>query len=193
MAEFFYATIYRHSLDRQMDAENGEIGTGFSVNVAKAWEQVFFAAPTPKTRKIALRTSIVLGKNGGALQPIKNLARLGFGGKQGEGNQKFSWIHIDDFLRALAFIIATEKLDGPVNIVSSKPVTNSELMRQVRKTVGVPFGFPLPKIVLEIGSRIIRTETELVLKSRNVIPKKLQRYGFEFEHETLKSALEETI
>ncbi|MDB4292344.1 TIGR01777 family oxidoreductase [Maribacter sp.] len=187
------ATIYRHSLATQMNEDKGEIGNGFSVSVAKAWEHSFFSAPTPSTRKVALRTSIVLGKNGGALRPIKNLAKIGFGGKQGKGNQKFSWIHITDFLCAIAFIIETKTLEGPINIVAPKPVTNAELMALVRKAVGIPFGFPLPKTLLELGSRIIQTETELVLKSRNVIPQRLLDSGFEFKYDSLKDALEEAI
>ncbi len=184
------ATIYRHSLDTEMDEHSGEIGTGFSVDVAKAWEDTFFSQETPSTRKIALRTSIVLGKNGGALTPIKHLAKIGFGGKQGPGNQKFSWIHIDDFVRSVKFIIDSPKIEGPVNLVAPKPTTNAQLMETVRKVVGIPFGIPLPKPLLAIGARIIQTETELVLKSRNVVPSKLLEYGFKFQYESLPDALE---
>ncbi len=187
------ATIYRHSLNMEMDERSGEIGEGFSVEVAKAWEKAFFSQQTPRTRKVALRTSIVLGGNGGALVPIKNLAKIGFGGRQGPGNQKFSWIHIQDFVRSLEFLIDSPNLSGPVNIVSPKPVTNAELMRTVRKAVGFPFGFPLPKLLLEIGARIIRTETELVLKSRNVIPRLLLEHGFVFHHDTLETTLKSSV
>ena len=187
------ATIYRHSLDKEMDEDTGEIGDGFSVSVAKGWEEAFFSSNTPQTRKVALRTSIVLGKNGGALQPIKNLAKIGFGGKQGPGNQKFSWIHVDDFVRSIDFIIQNQELEGPINIVSPKPTTNSDLMKSVRKAVKIAFGVPLPKLLLEIGSAIIQTETELIMKSRNVIPKKLLTSGFEFKYPLLSEALKEAI
>ncbi|WP_299442529.1 TIGR01777 family oxidoreductase [uncultured Aquimarina sp.] len=183
------ATIYRHSLDKEMDEATGEIGKGFSVNVATNWEHAFFSCQTPKTRKVALRTSIVLGKNGGALQPILNLVKIGFGGKQGKGNQKFSWIHETDFSRSLEYIIKNQKIQGPVNIVSPKPTNNGHLMKTLQEVIKVPFGIPLPKPLLEIGARIIKTETELILKSRNVVPKKLQDTGFKFKHSDLTHAL----
>lgn len=187
------ATIYRYSLDKEMGEENGEIGTGFSVSVAKAWEEAFFTGETPKTRKIALRTSIVLGKNGGALTPIKTLSKWGLGGKQGSGIQKFSWIHVDDFVRAIDYIILDTSIQGPVNIVAPRPTNNKKLMREVRKAVGIKFGLPSPKWLLEIGAVIIRTETELILKSRNVVPRKLLKAGFKFSLPTLKQALAKAI
>lgn len=187
------ATIYRHSMDKEMGEENGEIGTGFSVSVAQAWEKAFFGGHTPKTRKVALRTSIVLGKNGGALTPIKTLTKLGMGGKQGNGEQKFSWIHVNDFVRSIDYIIRNEELNGPVNIVAPKPTNNIKLMQEVRKAVGIGFGLPSPKWLLEIGAIIIRTETELIIKSRNVVPTKLLDHGFMFQYPTLKKALTEAI
>ncbi|MFS4416591.1 TIGR01777 family oxidoreductase [Maribacter sp. 2307ULW6-5] len=187
------ATIYRHSLDMEMDEEHGEIGTGFSVSVAQAWEAAFFSGNTPKTRKVALRTSIVLGKNGGALTPIRNLAKMGLGGKQGNGKQKFSWIHLADFLRSIDFILRNNHLSGPVNLVAPKPTTNSLLMEQVRKAVGIGFGLPAPKWLLEIGALFIRTETELVLKSRNVVPGKLLAGGFRFKYPQLGEALADLL
>jgi uncharacterized protein (TIGR01777 family) len=187
------ATIYRHAMDMEMGEENGEIGTGFSVSVAQAWEKTFFEGHTPKTRKVALRTSIVLGKNGGALTPIKTLAKLGMGGKQGTGEQKFSWIHVDDFVRSIDYIIKNEELNGPINIVAPKPTNNTKLMQEVRKAVGIGFGLPSPKWLLEIGAILIRTETELILKSRNVVPTKLLNHGFTFKYPTLNAALAEAI
>lgn len=183
------ATIYRHSLETPMTEANGEVGTGFSVEVAKAWEQAFFDSDTPLTRKVALRTSIVLGKDGGALQPIKKITQLGLGGKQGDGKQKFSWIHQDDFVRSLDFLIKNDTLQGPFNIVSPMVTTNSELMKYIRSVLKVPFGLPASKPLLEIGAFIIRTETELLLKSRYVIPERLIKAGFTFTHPELKKAL----
>lgn len=187
------ATIYRHSMDMEMGEENGEIGTGFSVSVAKAWEDAFFSGTTPNTRKVALRTSIVLGGTGGALIPIKTLAKLGMGGKQGNGEQKFSWIHVDDFVRSIDFIIQNENLRGAVNIVAPKPTDNATLMKEVRNAVGIGFGLPSPKWLLEIGAILIRTETELILKSRNVVPTKLLENGFTFKHPMLADALKVSI
>lgn len=183
------STIYRHSLDKQMDEIEGEIGDDFSMNVAKSWEKTFFETETPNTRKTALRTSIILGKNGGAFLPLKNLTRLGFGGKQGKGNQFISWIHEKDFARAVEFIYEKEMM-GVANIVSPKPIRNALFMQTLRKSLGVPAGIPIGEKLLKFGAKIIGTETELVLKSRNVIPKRLVESDFEFEFRTLEKALE---
>lgn len=184
------ATIYRHSLDKQMDEATGDIGFDFSMNVAKMWERTFFQTETPNTKKTALRTSIVLGKNGGAYPMLKKLAQLGFGGKQGNGRQFISWIHELDFVRAVAFIIEKE-IEGKINIVSPAPVRNAEFMKTLQHRVGMPVAIPISKTLLEIGSAIIRTETELVLKSRNVIPARLQEEGFTFKYENLENALKD--
>lgn len=186
------ATIYRFSLDKEMDEINGEIGNDFSMNVAQSWEKAFFKTETPNTLKTALRTSIVLGKNGGAFIPLKTLAKIGFGGKQGKGNQFVSWIHEEDFARAVDFILEKE-LTGKINIVSPKPIRNVDFMQKLQKAVGLPFGIALNKFFLEIGSFLIRTETELVLKSRNVIPKRLLDNGFEFKFGDVDEAFEDLV
>jgi len=182
------ATIYRHSLDKRMDEVQGEIGDDFSMGIAKAWEAEFFSVETPKTLKTALRTSIVLGKKGGAFLPLKNLTRLGFGGRQGSGRQFVSWIHEKDFARAVAFCIE-KQLTGCVNVVSPEPVRNALFMRTLRKVLNVAGGIPITTKLLEFGAKIIGTETELVLKSRNVIPKRLSDNGFRFVFGTLEKAL----
>jgi uncharacterized protein (TIGR01777 family) len=174
------STIYRFSLDKQMDEIDGKIGNDFSINVALSWEKAFFKTETPRTMKTALRTSIVLGKNGGAFIPLKTLAKIGFGGKQGKGNQFISWIHEEDFANAIDFIIQKE-ISGIINIVSPQPIRNVDFMMKLRKAVRFPFGIPMNTFLLEIGSFFIRTETELVLKSRNVIPKRLLENGFQFK------------
>ena len=174
------ATIYRHSEDKEMDEYTGEIGNDFSMNVAKTWEKTFYEVETQKTLKTAIRTSIVLGKNGGAFIPLKRLTQLGLGGKNGNGSQFVSWIHEKDFARAVEFIIEKE-LSGSINVVSPLPVRNEEFMKKLQKEIGIPFGLLISKSMLEIGARIIKTETELVLKSRNVIPKRLTENGFEFQ------------
>lgn len=187
------ATIYRYSEDKQMDEASGELGTGFSVSVAKAWEESFFSHSLPITRRVALRTAIVLAKDDGAFVPIKMLAKFGMGGRQGSGRQIFSWIHINDFLRAIEFCITHETMEAAVNLSAPKPITNAYLMQSIRKALKMPFGLPLSAFMLEIGARIIQTEPELVLKSRNVIPGKLTRTGFIFEYETMEAALEDLI
>jgi len=182
------ATIYRHSTDRQMDEATGEIGSDFSMTVAKEWEKAFYAVETPLTLKTALRTSIVLGKDGGAYIPLKRLLKLGLGGRQGSGGQFVSWIHELDFARAVEFIVINA-MEGVVNVVSPAPVRNVAFMSELRTSLNVPFGIPSPEPLLRIGANIIGTEPELVLKSRNVIPQRLLENDFTFHFVTLKKAL----
>jgi hypothetical protein len=185
------ATIYRHAEDRPMTEDGGEIGKGFSVDVAKAWEKAFFDFRLPATRQVALRMAIVLGKDGGVMKPLKRLAKLGLGGKQGNGNQMFSWIHIEDVFRIISFAMEHNELQGVLNCSSPNPVTNKVLMFNLRKALGVPIGLPSPEWLLKIGAVLIRTETELILKSRWVLPQRLLKSGFTFSYPTLTSALEE--
>lgn len=175
-----------------MDEINGEIGNDFSMNVAQSWEKAFFMYDTPKTLKTAMRTSIVLGKKGGAFIPLKTLAKTGLGGKQGKGNQYISWIHESDFAKAIEFIIQQE-MTGVINIVSPTPIANADFMKKLRKAVGQLIGIPMPIFLLKTGSFIIRTETELVLKSRNVIPKKLIENGFKFEFSNIDNAFKNLL
>ena len=187
------ATIYRHATDRAMTESSGDIGTGFSVNVAKAWENVFFSFRSPATRQVALRMAIVLGMSGGALQPLKTLARLGLGGKQGRGDQMFSWIHIEDVYRVILFLTEHPELNGAVNVSSPGPLPNKEVMKLLRNKLHVPFGLPAPAWLLEVGAVFIRTETELVLKSRWVLPERLLQAGFQFKFPKLEQALNDLV
>jgi uncharacterized protein len=181
-------TIYRDARDRPMDETTGELGTGFSVAVARAWEQELSEASTP-IRKVALRMSIVLGAGGGAINPIINLTRLGFGGKMGDGKQMFSWVHIEDVVRSITNIFEHQDISGPVNIAAPFPATNDQMMREMRTALGRRRGLPTPSWMLKLGARIIRTEAELVLKSRWVAPTVLADTGFGFKYPTLESAL----
>ncbi|MGF7045656.1 uncharacterized protein (TIGR01777 family) [Paenibacillus sp. DS2015] len=187
------ATIYRHAEDRPMSEDHGEIGSGFSVDVAKEWERAFFSCELPHTRQAALRIAIVLGKNGGVMKPFTNLVRFGLGGVQGSGNQRFSWIHIEDLFDIILFLREREELDGVFNCSSPHPVTNRDLMEQLRKTMNVKVGLPSPKWMLEMGALLIKTETELILKSRWVIPERLEREGYTFKFDTINTALEQII
>lgn len=187
------ATIYRHALDREMDEETGEIGEGFSVDVCKKLEKAFDNIDTPRTRKVVLRIGIVLGKNGGALTPLKNLVKVGFGGKQGDGNQFFSWLHEKDFVGIIDHVMINDDIIGVYNATSPKPVPNQEIMRALRKAIRIPFGLPMPKWLLKIGAIIIRTETELILKSRRVVPIKLLQSGYKFQFENIELALTDLI
>lgn len=187
------ATIYRHAEDRPMTEEKGEIGSGFSVDVAKNWENHLFAFDLPKTRKIALRIAIVLGKEGGVMTPYRNLVKLGLGGAQGTGKQKFSWIHIEDLFQIALFLKDRDDLSGVFNCSAPNPVSNQELMKLLRTKMNVHFGSPSPKWLLEIGAALIRTETELVLKSRWVIPERLEKEGYTFSFDTLNNTLQNIL
>ncbi|MBT2284818.1 TIGR01777 family oxidoreductase [Paenibacillus polymyxa] len=186
------ATIYRHAEDRPMTEKEGEIGSGFSVDVAKAWEQAFFEFSLPSTRQIALRIAIVLGE-GGVMVPMTNLVRFGLGGSQGAGTQQFSWIHIEDLFGMVIYLQEHPHLSGVFNASSPHPVTNRELMARLREQMGVRIGLPSPRWMLELGARFIQTETELVLKSRWVIPERMEREGFTFTYGTLDAALAEIL
>ena len=212
------ATIYRHSMDRPNTETGGELGSGFSVDVATSWERELFTGWLPGTRRVALRMAIVIG-DGPATRMLLNVARLGLGGTQydgwfpphrryrgiGErptgpdrapwyrtgGRQRFSWVHIDDVVAAIRFLRDHERLSGPVNIASPRPVDNRTLMRTLREVVGARVGLPARRWMLELGMWALRTEPELVLKSRWVVPQRLTDAGFAFAHTDLREALAE--
>ncbi|HVX28102.1 MAG TPA: TIGR01777 family oxidoreductase [Parafilimonas sp.] len=187
------ATIYRHAEDRAMTESAGEIGKGFSVDVAKSWEQSFFSFKLPSTRSVALRTAIVLGKDDGVMKPMTNLVRFGLGGKQGTGDQMFSWIHIEDVYRIILFIQSHKELNGVFNCSSPNPVNNKTFMKTLRQILHVPLGLPAPVWLLKIGAVLIKTETELLLKSRWVVPEKLIKAGYNFKYAILSKALEDIV
>lgn len=187
------ATIYKGSLTKINDEETGIIGDDFSMNIAKSWEQAFYGITNPKTRKIALRMSIVMGKHGGALIPLKKLTKFGLGGKQALGTQKVSWIHQQDLCSATDFLISDSTLSGNFNLCVPQPTDNNTLMRTMRSILKVPVGIAQPKWLLKIGAKLIGTETELVLKSRNVSPKRLMDHGFKFKFETIDDALTDLL
>lgn len=183
------ATIYIHSETQQMTEDEGIIGDDFSMNVCKKWEAAFFRTNLDHTRRVALRTSIVLGKKGGAYPKLKQLTNLFFGGKQGNGDQFISWIHELDFCRAVDFIIHHPNLVGAINIAAPQPIRNKNFMAVLRKSLGKKMGIGQSKWVLELGAKIVGTETELVLKSRNVIPERLLEKGFDFQFNTVEASL----
>lgn len=189
------ATIYKHSFDREMD-ESGEIGAtsaaqdAFSIEIATRWERAFNEAETPQTRKVALRMAMVLADMPGTVYCVlRRLARLGLGGKMGSGEQYVSWIHHLDLCRAIEWLLSHDDIVGPVNLAAPEPVTNREMMRSLRRTFGVKVGLPASEWMLEIGAFLMRTETELVIKSRRVVPALLLASGFEFEHPQFESAI----
>ena len=214
------ATIYRHSMDRPNTEIDGVLGSGFSVDVATSWEREFFAGELPRTRRVALRMAIVLG-DGPATRMLVRLARLGLGGPQVDGwwpqhgryrgigahpsgdgraphhdtkgGQRFSWIHIDDVVGGIRFLVQHDDISGPVNLASPHPSDNRTLMSTLRRIVGAPVGLPAYRWMLEPAMWALRTEPELVLKSRWALPGKLTAAGFRFAHPDLEEALRDSI
>ncbi|HEX2533145.1 MAG TPA: TIGR01777 family oxidoreductase [Chitinophagaceae bacterium] len=187
------ATIFRHAEDRPQDEATGEIGSGFSVDVCTAWEGTFLNQATPGTRKVVLRTGMVLGRGGSVLPRLLRLCQAGIGGHQGSGRQYISWIHETDLSRIVewAYVHAP---DGAIwNAVAPEPVRNNLFMKQLRTICGIPFGLSAPKWLLEIGALLIGTETELVLKSRWVVPKALLEAGFRFRYPDSEAALRQLL
>ena len=197
------ATIYRHAFDRPMDETTGEIGGKepnapstwrFSIEVATSWEDAFFSSLTPSTRKIALRSAMVMSPDrGGVFDTLLTLVRFGLGGASGSGEQFVSWIHDCDFLRSIDYLIANDDLDGAVNLASPNPTPNSEFMATLRNAWGTRVGLPAREWMLEIGAVFLRSETELILKSRRVIPGRLLTHGFPFDFPEWPSAARDLI
>jgi uncharacterized protein (TIGR01777 family) len=184
------ATIYRHALDRPMDEANGDLGGdepgapdtwNFSIGVAKEWEEAFFSTPTPMTRKVAIRSAMTFSPDrGGVFDVLLGLVRHGLGGKQGSGTQFVSWIHEADFVRAIDLLITGDGFSGVVNLASPNPLPNRDFMRALREACGARFALATPSWLIEIGTWLMRTESELVLKSRRVVPGRLLAAGFRF-------------
>jgi uncharacterized protein (TIGR01777 family) len=185
------ATIYRHSTDRDMDDVSGEIGGSesgvpltwrFSIEVATQWEKAFFEAPTPRTRKVAMRSAMTMSPDsGGIFDILLRLARFGLGGPIASGGQYVSWIHERDFLRAVEFLMARDDMTGVVNLASPHPLPQRDFMRYLRVAYGMQAGLPATSWMVAMGAWLLRTETELILKSRRVVPRVLTDAGFDFE------------
>ncbi|SEJ24065.1 hypothetical protein SAMN05216327_107287 [Dyadobacter sp. SG02] len=187
------ATIYRHAEDRPQDEDTGEIGYGFSIDVCRKWEEAFFENPTPGTRKVALRMGVVFGKRDGAFPRLLALARLGLGGKQGNGQQYMSWLHEQDAAKCTEWLLQNEAVSGILNCTSPNPAKNEVVMAALRKACGMPVGIPAPAWLLEIGTRVIGTEMELLLKSRWVLPKRLLDHQFEFSYPEIGHAVNDIV
>ncbi|QQS39665.1 MAG: TIGR01777 family protein [Acidobacteriota bacterium] len=211
------ATIYEHTHGPPNDDLTGVIGGNepnapdtwnFSIDVATSWEKAACEATnggTPsvsegaergidsrKTRMVLMRSAIVMSPDrGGPFDILLNLVRFGLGGASGDGRQFVSWVHEEDFARAVLFLIETDSLSGPVNIAAPNSLPNKEFMRDLREAWGMPFGMPSPAFLLEIGAFFLRTETELVLKSRRVVARRLSDAGFEFRFSDWKDAADD--
>ena len=186
------ATIYRYATDKPQDEYTGEFHNDFSVQVCKLWEKTFCEQRTPFTRKVALRMAITLA-DGGVIIPFLNLCKFSLGGKQGSGKQMFSWVHAADTCRAIEFLWKHKDLEGMFNVSSPNPLNNENFMRTLRKITSHKNDLPAPEWMLKIGAFLIGTETELILKSRWVLPTKLMESGFEFKYSNIDDALTEII
>ncbi len=185
------ATIYAHRYDAGND-ESGILGGdesdapstwSFSVDVVKAWEHALDEANTPRTRKVALRSALILSPDrGGIFDTLLTLVTRGLGGAAGDGRQYVSWIHYEDFNRAVAWLITHDAIDGVVNVASPNPVPNRLFMRVLREAAGVRVGLPASRWMIELGAMFMRTESELILKSRRVVPGRMLASGFTFRH-----------
>jgi hypothetical protein len=195
------ATIYAHRFDADNDEATGIIGGRepdapqhwkFSIDVATAWERAASKAIVPATRKVLLRSAMTMSPDaGGVFAMLLRLVRLGLGGTCGDGKQCMSWIHEHDFVRAVAWLIEHAELSGPVNLAAPFPLPNTEFMRVLRRAWGTRVGLPAKAWMLEIGTRLLRTESELILKSRRVVPRRLLDSGFAFKFPTWPAAAEE--
>jgi uncharacterized protein len=185
------ATIYNASFDKLMTETSGDIGDDFSMTVCKRWEEMANSFSDLQTRRLIMRISIVLGWDGAALPALNRLVKFGLGGKQGSGKQLCSWIHVDDFCRAVEWLIQNPSAEGTYNLTAPVPLTNVEFMRTLRTSLNSSFGLPCPEWLLTFGAFFIRTEPELVLKSRNVYPKRLLDEGFVFQYQDLEQAMED--
>jgi uncharacterized protein (TIGR01777 family) len=186
------ATIYAHRYDAPNDEATGVLGGGepdvpdtwrFSIDVARAWEQAATDFSLPRTRRVLLRSAMTMSPDcGGVFDVLLGLVRRGLGGASGDGRQYVSWIHDEDFIRAIYQLIEHDELEGPVNVASPNPLPNAAFMAALRHAWGIRFGLPASAWMLEVGALFLGTETELVLKSRRVVPGRLLASGFEFRH-----------
>lgn len=187
------ATLYRYSEDKEMDEDTKEYNDDFSTSVVRAWEQAFNEVPLPGVAKFTLRISIVLGNDDGAFPRLKNLARFGLGGTQGHGRQYVSWIHEEDLCRIIEWCMNNPQHAGAYNCTAPHPIANQQFMRELREAMHMPIGLPAAEWMLAIGARLLGTETELILKSRRVVPKKLLEKGFRFNYATATIAFNDLV
>jgi uncharacterized protein len=184
------ATIYRHAEDKEMTEAGGEIGSGFSVEVCQNWEIALFQVLAPHTRKVALRSAMVLGRDsGGVFQVLSKLVRFGLGGAMGLGTQFVSWLHEADFCGIIDWLNEHEELVGPINACAPEPIPTRQLLAALRRTYHMPVGLPASRLMLEAGAWMMGTETELILKSRRVVPGRLRDSGYAFQFPEIDGAV----
>ncbi|MCW3077957.1 MAG: hypothetical protein JWO32_2566 [Bacteroidetes bacterium] len=184
------AALYPDSETEEMSENSNETGTGFMADVTTAWEKVVKDTELSSTRKIYLRTTLVFDNSEGVLPVLMGLAKKGIGGTLGTGSQQVSWIHIEDFCRIIKWMIENENAEGAYNMASPEPVTNKKLTYLIRKKVNAFLGLPSPEWLLKIGAFFMRTEPEMILSSRYVVPQRLLQEGFVFKYTTIEECLE---
>lgn len=197
------ATIYAHRYDAANDEAAGIIGGAepdvpgyweFSVRIAKNWEAAQAEADTPGTRKVALRAAMVMSPDrGGVFDVMLRMVRLQLGGAVAGGRQYVSWIHDQDFVRATEFLIAHDDLDGPVNLAAPGPQPHRDFMRTLRRASGTRVGLPATAGMAKLGAVALRTDAELLLKSRRVVPGRLLEAGFAFDYPTWETAAADLV
>jgi uncharacterized protein len=186
------ATIYPHATTTARDESFTDFANDFSVQVCKLWEKTFYEQRTPFTRKVALRMAITLGA-GGVMIPYFNLLKFGLGGRQGNGKQMYSWVHVEDTYRMIEWIYEHSEIEGTYNCSSPGAVNNETFMATLRKVTATKVALPAYEWMLTIGAALIGTEKELILKSRWVLPTKITQAGFRFKYAILDEALKDII
>lgn len=197
------ATIYAHTFERDQDEATGEIGGAepdvpgywrYSIEIARAWERTLFEADTPATRRVALRTSFLVAPHAeGTFAFLRRLARFGLGGPIAGGRQYMSWVHDQDLVRAVLWLIEHDDIEGVVNIAAPEPLPQRRFMDGLRRAVGAPFGLPATRWMLQLGAAVLSTDPELILKSRRVVPGRLLRSGFRFRFPTWPEAVRDLV
>jgi uncharacterized protein (TIGR01777 family) len=180
--------IYGSRNDEKL-TEEAKAGQGFIAKVCQKWEQSLFETHVPNTRKVAIRTALVLDSKEGFLKPLITLTKLGMGGKAGTGKQFMPWIHVNDWVHLIDYMLFSSHLSGPVNAVAPNAVTNKDFMKALRKALNIPIGIPQPAILIQLGGKIIGTEAELILTGQNAYPQNALQQGFVFEHQQIQETL----
>ena len=187
------ATIYEESFHQANDEASGKIGKGFSVNICQKWEDEFNKANVPGVRKVCLRTSMVIGRGGPFLELMTKIVKFRLGGRQGSGEQFVSWLHEKDFTDIVEFLIQKSDAEGEYNLAAPEPLRNKNMMQLLREACGVKIGLPALTPMVHLGAFLMRTEAELPLKSRNVIPGRLLEAGYKFSFSNMEDALKDLI
>jgi uncharacterized protein (TIGR01777 family) len=172
--------------------EESAAGQGFLSEVCREWEDASRIAAEAGIRTVHIRIGLVLSAKGGALGNMLMPFKLGLGGRIGSGQQWWSWIHVDDIVGGIHHALATESLNGPVNLVAPNPVRNAEFTKVLASVLGRPAFFPVPEFALRLAFGKMAAE-ELLLASQRVEPGKLRASGYTFHFNELRATLENLV